>query len=47
LTEKFKMHLVYNVDKEIFQQRRICGLDFYNTKKVDTHIHHSAAMTAP
>ena len=41
------MHLVYNMNKEIFQQRKVCALDFYNTKKVDTHIHHSAAMTAP
>lgn len=46
LSEKFKIHLLFNKDKEIFEQQKTQKVDFYNTMKVDTHIHHSAAMRA-
>jgi len=44
LEEKFKIHLLYNRDKEILEQKSRQQRDFYNVRKVDTHIHHSACM---
>jgi hypothetical protein len=41
---KFKMYLLLNEDKEVAITRINPHRDFYNVRKVDTHIHHSASM---
>ncbi|KAL4488064.1 hypothetical protein ABPG72_009402 [Tetrahymena utriculariae] len=46
LKQKFQMHQTLNNAKELIDQKNIWGRDFYNTVKVDNHIHHSAAMNA-
>lgn len=46
LENKFKMHLAFNREKENLQQQAISHRDFYNVRKVDTHVHHSACMRA-
>ena len=46
LENKFKMHLSFNREKETLQLQAISHRDFYNVRKVDTHIHHSACMRA-
>ena len=46
LENKFKMHLSFNREKENLQLQAITHRDFYNVRKVDTHIHHSACMRA-
>lgn len=44
LEEKFRLHLLLNADKEFLAQKSAPHRDFYNIRKVDTHIHHSACM---
>ncbi|KAJ4840242.1 hypothetical protein Tsubulata_033901 [Turnera subulata] len=44
LEEKFRLHLLINADKEFLAQKGAPHRDFYNIRKVDTHIHHSACM---
>ena len=44
LEAKFKMYLLLNEEKEFLAQKINPHRDFYNVRKVDTHIHHSAAM---
>lgn len=34
----------YNQEKELLEQKSKQQRDFYNVRKVDTHIHHSACM---
>lgn len=46
LENKFKMHLSFNREKETLQLQSISHRDFYNVRKIDTHVHHSAAMRA-
>ena len=46
LENKFKMHLSFNREKEILQSQSISHRDFYNVRKIDTHVHHSACMRA-
>lgn len=36
----------FNREKEMMEQQSIKHRDFYNIRKVDTHIHHSACMRA-
>ena len=42
--QKFNLHLMLNVDKEFLAQKSAPHRDFYNVRKVDTHVHHSACM---
>ncbi|XP_042049066.1 probable AMP deaminase isoform X2 [Salvia splendens] len=42
--EKFRLHLLVNADKEFVAQKSAPHRDFYNIRKVDTHVHHSACM---
>jgi AMP deaminase len=42
--QKFKLHLMLNVDREFLAQKTAPHRDFYNVRKVDTHVHHSASM---
>ncbi|KAJ3676347.1 hypothetical protein LUZ60_003759 [Juncus effusus] len=44
LEHKFKFHLMLNADKEFLAQKTAPHRDFYNVRKVDTHVHHSACM---
>ncbi|XP_004509928.1 probable AMP deaminase [Cicer arietinum] len=44
LEEKFRLHLLLNADREFVAQKSAPHRDFYNIRKVDTHIHHSACM---
>ncbi|KAK7362145.1 hypothetical protein VNO77_04248 [Canavalia gladiata] len=44
LEEKFRLHLLLNADREFLAQKSAPHRDFYNIRKVDTHIHHSACM---
>eukprot|EP00744_Colponema_vietnamica_P002510 GILI01003918.1.p1 GENE.GILI01003918.1~~GILI01003918.1.p1 ORF type:complete len:709 (-),score=216.97 GILI01003918.1:1090-3216(-) len=44
LDAKFRMHLMFNLEREIVQQKSVPHRDFYNVRKVDTHVHHSACM---
>ena len=45
LTEqKFSLHVMLNADREFLAQKEAPHRDFYNVRKVDTHVHHSACM---
>ncbi|KAI9116211.1 hypothetical protein K1719_013141 [Acacia pycnantha] len=44
LEQKFKLHLMLNADRELVAQKSAPHRDFYNVRKVDTHVHHSACM---
>ncbi|XP_057494383.1 probable AMP deaminase isoform X1 [Actinidia eriantha] len=44
LEEKFRFHLLVNSDREFLAQKSAPHRDFYNIRKVDTHVHHSACM---
>ena len=44
LTKRFEMHLLYNQDREIIDQKLVPHRDFYNIRKIDNHVHLSAAM---
>lgn len=42
--QKFRLHLLINADREFLAQKSAPHRDFYNIRKVDTHVHHSACM---
>jgi len=44
MEQKFNLHIMLNADKEFLAQKAAPHRDFYNVRKVDTHIHHSACM---
>ncbi|KAF3431395.1 hypothetical protein FNV43_RR26126 [Rhamnella rubrinervis] len=44
LEEKFRLHLLVKADREFLAQKSAPHRDFYNIRKVDTHVHHSACM---
>ena len=44
LEEKFSIYQMLNEQKELLTTRAVPHRDFYNVRKVDTHIHHSACM---
>ncbi|KAH7515857.1 hypothetical protein FEM48_Zijuj10G0071000 [Ziziphus jujuba var. spinosa] len=44
LEEKFRLHLLVKADREFLAQKGAPHRDFYNIRKVDTHVHHSACM---
>lgn len=44
LEQKFNLHVMLNSDKEFLAQKSAPHRDFYNVRKVDTHVHHSACM---
>lgn len=43
-TQKFRLHLLVNADREFLAQKSAPHRDLYNIRKVDTHVHHSACM---
>ncbi|XP_052061287.1 AMP deaminase 2-like isoform X7 [Mytilus californianus] len=44
LSAKFNMHILLNELKESAAQKEVSHRDFYNIRKVDTHIHASSCM---
>ncbi|XVF02293.1 hypothetical protein REPUB_Repub04eG0163200 [Reevesia pubescens] len=44
LEENFRLHLLVKADREFLAQKSAPHRDFYNIRKVDTHVHHSACM---
>uniref|UniRef100_A0A7S2WBS6 AMP deaminase n=1 Tax=Rhizochromulina marina TaxID=1034831 RepID=A0A7S2WBS6_9STRA len=44
LEEHFNMHVMLNSERELAAQKSVPHRDFYNVRKVDTHVHHSACM---
>ncbi|CAK4078537.1 unnamed protein product [Aphanomyces euteiches] len=44
LEARFNLHVLLNSDRELVSQKAVPHRDFYNIRKVDTHIHHSACM---
>ena len=44
IIQKFRLHLLVNGDSEFLLQKSAPHRDFYNVRKVDTHVHHSACM---
>ncbi|KZV19613.1 AMP deaminase [Dorcoceras hygrometricum] len=44
LEQKFTLHLMLNAENEFLAQKSAPHRDFYNVRKVDTHVHHSACM---
>jgi AMP deaminase len=44
LEAKFQMYLMLNEYQEMADSKAVPHRDFYNVRKVDTHIHHSACM---
>jgi AMP deaminase len=44
LEGKFQLHVLLNGYQEIADSKKVPHRDFYNVRKVDTHVHHSACM---
>jgi AMP deaminase len=44
LEARFNLHLLLNEAREMEVQKTVPHRDFYNVRKVDTHVHHSSAM---
>jgi len=44
LEGKFNLYVLLNEYQEVADSKRVPHRDFYNVRKVDTHVHHSACM---
>ncbi|KAG5652267.1 hypothetical protein H0H81_005620 [Sphagnurus paluster] len=44
LSSKFTMYTLLNEFQELADMKRVPHRDFYNVRKVDTHVHHSSSM---
>ena len=44
LEARFNLHVLLNAERELAAQKSVPHRDFYNVRKVDTHVHHSACM---
>ena len=44
LESRFQLHVKLNADREVAESKANPHRDFYNCRKVDTHVHHSACM---
>ncbi|KAA0158124.1 hypothetical protein FNF31_05539 [Cafeteria roenbergensis] len=44
LEKRFDLHRLLNGQRESDEQKTVPHRDFYNVRKVDTHVHHSACM---
>lgn len=44
LSAKFNLHELLNAERENDATKSVPHRDFYNVRKVDTHVHHSACM---
>lgn len=45
LEARWNLYILLNQYEEVAASKRIPHRDFYNVRKVDTHVHHSACMT--
>ncbi|KAJ3171651.1 AMP deaminase [Geranomyces variabilis] len=46
LESKFHMYVLLNEYQEMADSKRVPHRDFYNVRKVDTHVHHSSCMNS-
>lgn len=46
LDGKFNLHALENSYAEVMESKSVPHRDFYNVRKVDTHVHHSASMNS-
>ena len=44
LESKYGLYILLNEFREMSMQKRVPHRDFYNVRKVDTHVHHSSCM---
>ncbi|KAM0752234.1 AMP deaminase [Meredithblackwellia eburnea MCA 4105] len=44
LESKWNLYVLLNEYNEMAEMKRVAHRDFYNVRKVDTHVHHSACM---
>ena len=44
LSSKFQLHVILNDKRELSAQKAVPHRDFYNIRKVDTHVHASSCM---
>lgn len=44
LTNKFQLHVLLNEIRELAAQKAVSHRDFYNLRKVDTHVHAASCM---
>lgn len=44
LDSKWQMYILLNEFQELADSKRVPHRDFYNVRKVDTHVHHSSCM---
>jgi AMP deaminase len=44
LESKFNMYVLLNDSREVAETKGVPHRDFYNVRKVDTHVHHSSCM---
>ncbi|PIO54356.1 hypothetical protein TELCIR_24282, partial [Teladorsagia circumcincta] len=44
LQNKFQLHVLLNELRELHEQKAVSHRDFYNIRKVDTHIHAASSM---
>lgn len=44
LQTKFQLHVLLNDIRELHEQKSVPHRDFYNIRKVDTHIHAASSM---
>lgn len=44
LDSKWQMYILLNEFQELTDSKRVPHRDFYNVRKVDTHVHHSSCM---
>lgn len=44
LQTKFQLHVLLNELRELHEQKCVPHRDFYNSRKVDTHVHAASAM---
>ncbi|KAJ7845385.1 hypothetical protein B0H14DRAFT_3109052 [Mycena olivaceomarginata] len=44
LASKFEMYSLLNESQELSEMKQVPHRDFYNVRKVDTHVHHSSSM---
>jgi len=45
LAARYQIHVMLNETRELVAQKSVPHRDFYNVRKVDTHVHHSACMS--
>ena len=46
LQAQFSLHLLLKETQELIEQKAVPHRDFYNVRKMDTHVHHSSSMNA-